>query len=114
MLYRTPVPRSGRPDGTAGSGPTPPRVAPVEGLPPAPVLPRIKVLHVITRFWAGTGDGTLLAAEGMDPDRYEVWVAGVPSADLWEPARAAGVRTLETPGFRHILGPADMLVLGRL
>ncbi|MFF3419031.1 glycosyltransferase family 4 protein [Streptomyces sp. NPDC002698] len=114
MLYRTLVPRSGRPDGTAGSGTTPPLVAPLEALPPAPVLPRIKVLHVITRFWAGTGDGTLLAAEGMDPDRYEVWVAGVPSADLWEPARVAGVRTLETPGFRHTLGPADMLVLGRL
>ncbi|WP_329297957.1 glycosyltransferase [Streptomyces sp. NBC_00659] len=114
MPYTTFVPRSGRPDGTAGSGTTPPRVAPAEALPPAPVLPRIKVLHVITRFWAGTGDGTLLAAEGMDPDRYEVWVAGVPSADLWEPARAAGVRTLETPGFRHTLGPADVLVLGRL
>ncbi|MFD6551117.1 glycosyltransferase [Streptomyces sp. NPDC058398] len=116
MVYGTLAPRSGRLDGTgtAGSGTPPPREASVEALPPAPVLPRIKVLHVITRFWAGAGDGTLLAAEGMDPDRYEVWVAGVPSADLWEPARAAGVRTLETPGFRHTLGPADMLVLGRL
>ncbi|MEV6194996.1 glycosyltransferase [Streptomyces sp. NPDC051920] len=115
MLYGTLAPRPGRPDGTAGSGTAAlPRVAPVEALPPAPLLPRIKVLHVITRFWAGTSDGTLLAAEGTDPDRYEVWVAGVPGGDLWEPARAAGVRTLETPGFRHALGPADVLVLGRL
>ncbi|MEU4167957.1 glycosyltransferase [Streptomyces sp. NPDC026665] len=115
MLYGTLAPRPGRPDGTAGSGTAAlPRVAPVEALPPAPLLPRIKVLHVITRFWAGTGDGTLLAAEGTDPDRYEVWVAGVPGGELWEPARAAGVRTLETPGFRHALGPADVLVLGRL
>ncbi|MFF3885838.1 glycosyltransferase [Streptomyces sp. NPDC001914] len=115
MLYGTLAPRPGRPDGTAGSRTAAlPRVAPVEVLPPAPLLPRIKVLHVITRFWAGTSDGTLLAAEGTDPDRYEVWVAGVPGGELWEPARAAGVRTLETPGFRHALGPADVLVLGRL
>ncbi|MFD5632812.1 glycosyltransferase [Streptomyces sp. NPDC127077] len=112
MLYGTRAPRPGRPDGTAGKRTAP--VAPVGALPPAPVLPRIKVLHVVTRFWAGAGDGTLLAAESTDPDRYEVWVAGVPGGDLWEPARAAGVRTLETPGFRHALGPADVLVLGRL
>jgi glycosyltransferase involved in cell wall biosynthesis len=89
-------------------------VASAEELPPAPVLPRIKVLHVITRFRAGAGGNTLLAAEGMDPDRYEVWVAGVPGGDLWEPARAAGVRTVEIPGFRHTLNPADLLVLWRL
>ncbi|MFE1288437.1 glycosyltransferase [Streptomyces sp. NPDC058751] len=115
MLYGTLAPSPGQPDGTAASRTaTPPRVAPAEALPPAPVLPRIKVLHVVTRFRAGAGDDTPLAAEGTDPDRYEVWVAGVPSGDLWEPARAAGVRTLETPGFRHALGPADVLVLGRL
>ncbi|MFF2361123.1 glycosyltransferase [Streptomyces sp. NPDC058122] len=115
MVYGTRAPRPGRPDGTAGDRTAPlPPVAPVGALPPAPVLPRIKVLHVVTRFWAGAGDGTLLAAESTDPDRYEVWVAGVPGGDLWEPARVAGVRTLETPGFRHALGPADVLVLGRL
>jgi glycosyltransferase involved in cell wall biosynthesis len=79
-----------------------------------PALPRIKVLHVITRFTAGAGANTLLSAEGMDPDRYEVWIAGVPGGELWERARAAGVRTVEIPGFRHTLTPADPLVLWRL
>ncbi|MFE4703191.1 glycosyltransferase family 4 protein [Streptomyces sp. NPDC056738] len=115
MLYGTSAPRSGRPGGTVADRTAPlPKVAPVEALPPAPLLPRIKVLYVVTRFGAGAGDTTLLAAEGTDPDRYEVWVAGAPGGDLWEPARAAGVRTLGTPGFRHALGPADVLVLGRL
>ncbi|MFF3615435.1 glycosyltransferase family 4 protein [Streptomyces sp. NPDC002580] len=114
MLYGTAVPGSGR-DGRPAAWPaTPPPVAPVGALPPAPVLPRIKVLHVITRFWAGAGGNTLLAAEGMDPDRYEVWVAGVPGGDLWEPARAAGIHTVEVPGFRHTLTPADLVVLWRL
>ncbi|MGH1552548.1 glycosyltransferase [Streptomyces sp. L7] len=79
-----------------------------------PVLPRIKVLHVITRFTAGAGANTLLSAEGMDPDRYEVWIAGVPGGELWQRARAAGVRTVEIPGFRHTLTPVDVLVLWRL
>lgn len=115
MLYGTLAPRPGRPDGTAGGWPAPPPpVAPAKDLPPAPILPRIKVLHVITRFWAGAGGNTLLAAAGMDADRYEVWVAGVPGGDLWEQARAAGVRTVEIPGFRHTLAPGDFLVLGRL
>jgi len=56
----------------------------------------------------------LLSAEGMDPDRYEVWIAGVPGGELWQRARAAGVRTVEIPGFRHTLTPADPLVLWRL
>jgi len=89
-------------------------VAPKAALPVPPVLPRIKVLHVITRFWAGAGGNTLLSAEGMDPDRYEVWIAGVPGGDLWGRARAAGVRTVEIPGFRHTLTLTDLLVLGRL
>ncbi|KOG34320.1 hypothetical protein ADK37_19730 [Streptomyces resistomycificus] len=77
-------------------------------------MPRIKVLHVITRLQAGAGGNTLLSAQGMDPGRYEVWIAGVPGGDLWERARAAGVRTAEIPGFRHTLTPADLLVLWRL
>lgn len=88
--------------------------APRELLPPQPAPPRVKVLHVITRFWAGAGGNTLLTAAGMDPKVYEVWIAGVPGGDLWERARAAGVRTVEIPGFRDVLTPADLLVLWRL
>lgn len=106
---------AGRPDGRAVGWPAPPpQVAPKAALPVPPVLPRIKVLHVITRFRAGAGGNTLLSAEGMDPDRYEVWITGVPGGELWDRARAAGVRTVEIPGFRHTLTPTDLLVLGRL
>ncbi|MEU5891681.1 glycosyltransferase family 4 protein [Streptomyces sp. NPDC047461] len=106
---------AGQPDGAAVGWPASlPQVAPTTALPVPPVLPRIKVLHVITRFWAGAGGNTLLSAEGMDPDRYEVWITGVPGGDLWGRARAAGLRTVEIPGFRHTLTPTDVLVLGRL
>ncbi|MGF1432218.1 glycosyltransferase [Kitasatospora sp. LaBMicrA B282] len=83
-------------------------------LPPQPGPPRVKVLHVITRFWAGAGGNTLMTAVGMDPRVYEVWVAGVPGGPLWERARAAGVRTVELRGFREVLAPGDLLVLWRL
>ncbi|HEV8559973.1 MAG TPA: glycosyltransferase [Actinophytocola sp.] len=92
----------------------PPQVAPAEVLPPPPTLPRIKVLHVITRFWAGAGSNTLLSAIGMDPERYELWVAGMPGGDLWERARAGGVHTVQIPRFREVLTPTDLLVLWRL
>lgn len=105
----------GRPGVVPADWPAPPpRVSPGEALPPQPALPRIKVLHVITRFWAGAGGNTLLSAVGMDAARYEVWVAGVPGGDLWDRARASGVRTVELRGFRHTLTPADLLVLWRL
>jgi glycosyltransferase involved in cell wall biosynthesis len=78
-------------------------------LPEQPTLPRVKVLHVITRFWAGAGGNTLLSAVGMDATRYEVWVAGCPGGPLWEPARRAGVRTIELPRFREVLAPLDDL-----
>ncbi|MGI5193021.1 glycosyltransferase family 4 protein [Streptomyces sp. CA-288835] len=83
-------------------------------LPTYPAPSRIKVLHVITRFWAGAGHSTLMSAEGMDPERYEVWVAGVPGGYLWDQARASGVRAVEIPGFREVITPQDALVLWRL
>ncbi|MFI9766627.1 glycosyltransferase family 4 protein [Streptomyces sp. NPDC052415] len=89
-------------------------MAPTAELPSPPTLPRVKVLHVITRFQAGAGGNTLLTALGMDPERYEVWIAGVPGGELWAPARAAGVHTVELRGFRHTLTPLDALVLWRL
>ncbi len=115
MTKGTLVTGSGRSAAGAASWPAaPPQVAPVVTLPTPPPLPRIKVLHVITRFTAGAGGNTLLSAEGMDPERYEVWIAGVPGGDLWERARAAGLRTVQVPGFRHTLTPVDLLVLWRL
>ncbi|MFI7014754.1 glycosyltransferase family 4 protein [Streptomyces sp. NPDC050164] len=92
----------------------PPRATPADRLPAQPVLPRVKVLHVITRMQGGAGGNTLLSAVGMDPERYEVWIAGGPGGELWDRARAAGVRTVEIPEFRHVLTPVDVLVLWRL
>ncbi|MES5817996.1 glycosyltransferase [Streptomyces sp. RG80] len=115
MRNGTLVPGVVRSDGSAVRWPAPPpRVASATQLPEAPTLPRIKVLHVITRFVTGAGGNTLMSAEGMDPDRYEVWIAGVPGGELWERARTAGIRTVEMPGFRHTLHPTDLLVLVRL
>ena len=67
----------------------------------------MKVLHVITRFIAGSGGNTLASATGMDPDRYEVWVAAMPGGPLWAEARAAGVRTVEIPHMRETISPWD-------
>ena len=109
------VPGAARSHGRSADWPaTPPQVVPAAVLPLPPALPRVKVLHVITRLQAGAGGNTLLSARGMDPARYEVWIAGVPGGELWAHARAAGVRTVEIPGFRHTLTPADLLVLWRL
>ncbi|MEV6481518.1 glycosyltransferase [Streptomyces sp. NPDC051576] len=109
------APGADRRDGASVRWPSaPPRVVPTATLPKPPRPPRIKVLHVITRFRAGAGGNTLLSAEGMDAGRYEVWIAGVPGGELWGRARAAGIRTVEIPAFRHTLAPADLLVLWRL
>ena len=64
----------------------PPPVVPPGQFPAGPPPVRVKVLHVITRFEAGAGGNTLLSAVGMDPRRYEVWVAGGSGGPLWERA----------------------------
>jgi glycosyltransferase involved in cell wall biosynthesis len=94
--------------------PAPPPVQERATLPPYVDGNPVKVLHVITRFWAGAGGNTLLSAVGMDKARYEVWIAGCPGGDLWERAAAGGVRTVPVKGFREVLTPADALVLWRL
>ncbi|MEA2555640.1 MAG: hypothetical protein QOI60_971, partial [Actinomycetota bacterium] len=58
-------------------------------LPEGPPSPRVKVLHVITRFSAGAGGNTLVSAAGMDPARYDVWIAGCEGGELWARAEAA-------------------------
>ena len=97
--------------------PDPPEpVATPDDLPPQPaVAPRVKVLHVITRFWAGAGGNTLVSALGMDPLRYEVWIAGVPGGPLWERARAAGISCVELRDFHEYIAPfADLRVFLRM
>ncbi|MFE9444702.1 glycosyltransferase family 4 protein [Streptomyces sp. NPDC006602] len=115
MSNRALAPAAGRPDSTAPGWPAPPpRVCLADRLPSQPALPQIKVLHVITRLQGGAGGNTLLSAAGMDPGQYEVWIVGGPGGELWDRARAAGVRTVELPEFRHVLTPKDVLVLWRL
>ncbi len=85
--------------------PVPSRRIPAHQLPVQPQLPKVKVLHVITRFIAGSGGNTLASATGMDPDRYETWVAAMPGGPLWAEAEAAGVRTVEIPHMRETISP---------
>jgi len=93
----------------------PPPVVAAGRFPSGPPTTRVKVLHVITRFEAGAGGNTLLSAAGMDPERYEVWVAGGDGGPLWERAERAGVRTVRIRGFRREVAPlADLWVLLRL
>jgi glycosyltransferase involved in cell wall biosynthesis len=80
-------------------------VVPRGRLPRQPAAPRTKVLHVITRFIAGSGGNTLLSARGMDPDRYEVWVASMPGGPLWEQAESAGVRGVRLRHMREVISP---------
>src|SRR4051794_12785492 len=93
----------------------PSRVTTRERLPDQPALPKIKVLHVITKFWAGAGGNTLLTAIGTDRDRYEVWVAGCEGGPLWDRAEAEGVRTVRLRGFKETIAPLeDLRVLAQL
>ena len=92
-----------------------PHAASTDALPPQPAVGRVKVLHVITRFWAGAGGNTLVSAAGMDSDRYEVWIAGCPGGPLWAEAEEAGIRTVQVKGFKEVISPVDDLaVLARL
>ncbi|HET6625976.1 MAG TPA: glycosyltransferase family 4 protein [Nocardioidaceae bacterium] len=85
-------------------------VVPHRRLPEQPDLPKVKVLHVITRFIGGSGGNTLLSAVEMDADRYETWVAAMPGGPLWEPARAGGVRTVHIEHMRERIAPVDDLL----
>lgn len=86
-----------------------PTAPPLEAsdLPLQPALPRVRILHVITRFWAGAGGNTLLSATGMDSRCYEVWIAGVPGGPLWERAEAAGIRTVQLKRFGERISLVD-------
>lgn len=95
---------------TATWPPVPRWVVPRSRLPEQPELPRTKVLHVITRFIGGSGGNTLLSAAGMDPDRYETWVASMPGGPLWEQAEAAGVRTVRLRHMRERISPLQDLL----
>lgn len=83
----------------------PARVVSERRLPPQPEPPKVKVLHVITRFVAGSGGNTLVSAVDIDRDRYETWVAGMPGGPLWEQAEAAGVRTVHLSHMRERISP---------
>lgn len=96
------------------------RVAASSHLPRQPTLPRIKVLHVITKFSTGAGGNTLLSATGMDCDRYEVMIAGCTRGPewerpLWERAEASGIKTYKLPSLKETIDPLrDLVVLFQL
>jgi glycosyltransferase involved in cell wall biosynthesis len=82
-------------------------VVPLSQLPPQPGRPRTKVLHVITRFEAGAGGNTLLSAMGMDPERYDMWIAGCDGGPLWERAERTGIHTVRLRRLRHEISPVN-------
>jgi len=88
----------------------PPSVVPRRRLPEQPELPKVKVLHVITRFIGGSGGNTLISAVDMDSDRYETWVAAMPGGPLWDQARAGGVRTVDVVHMRERISPLHDLL----
>jgi glycosyltransferase involved in cell wall biosynthesis len=91
------------------------RLAAVDWLPPQPTPARVKVLHVITKFWAGAGGNTLLTVLGTDLTRYESWVAGCQGGPLWERAEQAGITTVKLRRFRETISPLnDLYVLAQL
>ena len=91
--------------------PAAPRVVvPRQDLPAQPELAKIKVLHVITRFIGGSGGNTLMSAAGMDPDRYDTWVAAMPGGPLWDEAGSRGVHTVHVRHMRERISPAQDLL----
>ncbi|MEA2579528.1 MAG: hypothetical protein QOE83_420 [Actinomycetota bacterium] len=92
---------------SAGGSSRPRPGSATSSLPEGPPSPRVKVLHVITRFSAGAGGNTLVSAAGMDPARYDVWIAGCAGGELWARAETAGVRTFVVPHLRHEPAPLD-------
>jgi len=93
----------------------PPAVLPAGLLPPRPPRRRVKVLHVITRLEAGAGGNTLVSALGMDPARYDVWIAAGGAGPLWERAHRAGIPSVRIAEFRREVSPArDAIALVRL
>jgi glycosyltransferase involved in cell wall biosynthesis len=90
-------------------------VVPIDVLPPQPGVRPVKVLHVLTKFTAGAGGNTLVSAMGMDPRRYEVWIAASEDGPLWERARQAGLRVAPLGSVKREVVPfADLVVLLRL
>jgi len=91
------------------------QVTATELLPPSPPQARIKVLHVITKFTTGAGGNTLISALGMDPARYEVWIAASAGGELWERAERGGIRMVVLRRFRETISPLnDVFVLLQL
>jgi glycosyltransferase involved in cell wall biosynthesis len=91
---------------------------PLSELPRQPDRARVKVLHVITKFYDGAGGNTLLSALGLDPERYELWIAGGLGGPLWERAERRGITTVKLPRLLEVVSPVDdvmvLLALVRL
>lgn len=83
----------------------PGRVVAPGDLPAQPASAPVKVLHVITRFAGGAGGNTLASAVGMDPGRYETWVAAMPGGPLWPAAEAGGVQVRHVRHMREQVSP---------
>ena len=95
--------------------PAPPPVLEPGQLPARPPRNRVKVLHIITRLEAGAGGNTLVSALGMDPQRYEVWIAAGGQGPLWERASREGIHIVRIPEFRRDVSPTrDIAALVRL
>lgn len=88
----------------------PTAVVPRRSMPEQPEPPRVKVLHVITRFAGGSGGNTLTSAVGMDPTRYETWVAAMPGGPLWDMAREGGVHIEHVQHMRERISPVHDLL----
>jgi glycosyltransferase involved in cell wall biosynthesis len=58
----------------------------------------------------GSGGNTLLTVLGLDPSRFELWVAGSPRGPLWARAEAHGVTAVKLSRMRETISPVDDLV----